>query len=196
MYREEYDLNLTILAVSNRHPRPADADFPNIHLPRIGRGALIGMKHNLRPVSQHIRPAGRIQIVPASRQQQGAIGLRVRTHDVRCRRVRRIVVRPIEAVRGEEENVDAFAAADQARGLDERTVGVRAVQDLRRVAARRDAVGFHGLDHDGRRHERGDVVVAVAAVPDAVAVDLVDYVDVPVGVNEAGWVDSSSLAIV
>lgn len=181
---------------SYRHRRPTNADISNIHLPRIRRRALISMKHNLRPISQNIRPTRRKQIIPASRHQQRASALRIRAHDTRGRGVRGIVIRPIETVGREKEDVDAFAAADQGGGFDEWAVGVPAVEDLRGAAARRDAVGFHGLHHDGRRHERGVAVVAVAAVPDAVAVDLVDNVDGAVRVDEAGRVDGSALAVV
>jgi len=180
---------------SDRHRRPADGDFANIHLPRTGRRAFIGVKHNLLSVGQDIRPTRRVQVIPAPRHQQRPPALRVGTHNIRRRRIRRIIVRPSEAIRRKKENVDAFATPNQTGGLDERAVGVRAVEDLCRAAARGDAVGFHGLDHDGRGGEGGDAVVAVAAVADAVAVDLVDYVDGAVGVGEACWIDGSSLAI-
>lgn len=154
------------------------------------------MKHNLRPISQNIRSTRRIQIIPAPRHQQRTSALRIRAHHTRGRSVRGIVIRPIEAVGREKEDVNAFTAEDQGGGFDEGAVCVPAVEDLRGAAAWRDAVGFHRLHHDGRRHEGGVAVVAVAAVPDAVAVDLVDDVDGAVRVDEAGWVDGSALAVV
>ena len=154
------------------------------------------MKDNPRPISQHIRPARRVQTIPTPRHQQRPRTLRIRAHDTRRRRVRRIVIRPVEAVRREEKHVYPLAAAHQTGRLDERAVGVRSVEDLHGRAARSGAVAFHGLQHDGRRHERRDPVVAVAAVADAVAVDLVDDVDGAVGVGEAGRVDGAALAVV
>jgi len=52
------------------------------------------------------------------------------------------------------------------------------------------------LNHDGRGYDRVDAVVAVAAVADAVTVNLVDDVDIPVRVYKSGRIDGASLAIV
>lgn len=74
---------------------------------------------------------------------------------------------------------------DEVRRLDQWPVAVVAVENLDWVPHGRDGVLGDFLQHDGRWLERWDAVVAVPAVSNAVAVDLVDDIVSPVLVKEA-----------
>ncbi len=100
-----------------------------------------------------------------------------------------------EAAAAVEEDVAAVGRAQEAGGLDERAVGVGAVEDGRRLAQGRHAVRRrHLLQHDGRRVEGRVSAAAGPARAQAVAVDLVDDVAAAaVGVvAEAGRVDGAA----
>ena len=80
---------------------------------------------------------------------------------------------------------------NQIRRLDKRAIPISsiAIEDLHRVPDRSDTVSGNLLEQNRRGNEWLDAVVAVAAVADAVTVDLEDDVATAVFVFEACWVD-------
>ena len=134
------------------------------------------MKHNPLPTTRHTRSARRIQSVAITpRNQQRRPTLRPRSRNTWRSSIRNIIIRPIEAVRAEETEIRA-THFHHAGSFNKRTVGVGAIEDLNRVIGRRETVGGHLLQYDGRGDVGRDSVVAVSAMADGVAVDFVDDV--------------------
>lgn len=175
--------------ITNRDPRR-----PHLPKRRIPRHR-ITMKNHLRARRSHSRTARTVQrppITPTHQQRTRRFG--VRTADSTGSRVAGIIIRSIVAIAAEEEVVCA-ADEDQIWRFHQGPVVGVPVEDLRGGAGGGHAVGFDGLQHDGR----GVGVVAVAAdaaAAEAVAVDFVDDVEGAVRVCEAGRVDCAALAVV
>lgn len=153
------------------------------------------MENHPRPVLPDRRTTRTEQqpSIPATRQQRTA-GLLIGPSDVTSSRVLGVVIGAVEAVAAEEQIVRAIDK-NQIGRFDEDTVGGVTVEDLGgRGAGGCDAVGFDGLEHQGRRV--GFVAVAAdATAAEAVSVDFVDDVAGAVGVGEPGCVDGTAEAV-
>lgn len=150
------------------------------------------MKEHAVPTATHGAAARRGE-VKAARLEQLDTGLDVRSGDRLGRSITHIILGVGEAVGGVEEEV-RVTVEDEMGDLDEAAVRVIAVEDLHGVADGGEAVVGNLLQEDGGGFHRRDAVVAVAAVADAVAVDLEDDVAAAVLVEEAGRVDGAALA--
>lgn len=153
------------------------------------------MENHLRPVLPDRRTTRTEQqpSIPTTLQQRTA-GLLIGPFDVTSSRVLGVVIGAIVAVAAVEQIVRAIDE-NQVWRFDEGTVRGVAVEDLGgRGAGGRDAVGFDGLEHQGRGV--GFVAVAAdAAAAEIVFVDFVDDVARAVGVGEAGCVDGTTEAV-
>lgn len=153
------------------------------------------MENHPRPVLPDRRTTRTKQqpSIPTTRQQRTA-GLLIGPFDITSSRVLGVVIGAVEAVAAEEQIVRAIDK-DQIWRFDEDTVRGVAVEDLGGWGASGcDAVGFDGLEHQGRG--MGFVAVAAgAAAAEVVFVDFVDDVAGAVGVGEAGCVDGAAEAV-
>ena len=182
-------------------------DLSRPHIPHHSQvlWLLVRMKHHMRAIDIDIQAtrAEQRSIIVAGHQERTRRPLVVRPSvrdPFRADRVARIVLAPHVAVTAEEQDIHpamerrTISYAHQTRRLDQGPVCFCLDEDLYRVANWRDAVARGDLlQHDGRGHNGSDAVAAIAAVPDAVAVDLVDDVLRAIVVGEAGRIDGAAL---
>lgn len=145
----------------------------NVHAPPLGT---IGVEHERRAVRSGGRPAGSSQPEAIPRLHHGLLGADVRAGDLARDGVVGPVGRVVEAAAAVEQDVATVAHAQEAGRLDERAVVLGTVEDRRRAAQTRHAVGLHLLQHDGRRVNRRVDIAAGPAAAQAVPVDLVHHV--------------------
>ena len=188
MRRFSYSLSLS-LSLQESH-----LSVCQIHLRHV-RAALVVLTE---PVEQHAIAAGADGAAagggqaPVAGLEQALVGLDVGAREGLGGSVADVVVGVREAVGGVEEVVGAVFE-DDVGGFDEGPVVVVAVEDRHGPVDRRDPVFGYPLQHDRRRLLRLDPVVAVAAVADAVPVDLVHDVSAAVYVPKPCGVDRPAL---
>lgn len=118
------------------------------------------------------------------------IGLSIRPGNTLRGSIAHIISRVGKAMSRIKQKV-RITMENQIRCLDKRAIPISsiAIEDLHRVPDRSDTVSGNLLEQNRRGNEWLDAVVAVAAVADAVTVDLEDDVATAVFVFEACWVD-------
>ena len=153
------------------------------------------VEHKARAVYIHITTPRSLYISSCiACLQQRCSRLGERSCDRTRRRITNVVQCLVETVAAEQQVV--YTRRDKhTRRFNQRTVGIRAVQELDWVADIGHSIGFHFLQHYRRGLDGRHAVIAIPAVTDGVAVNLVEHVAAAVSVEEAGRVDGAALGL-
>lgn len=131
----------------------------------------VGMEEQGVPLRRGRGPAGGLEAERARGEQLAPP--RVGAGDAVRRGVLDVVLWVREAVAAVEEHVGPVRGPDDLRRLDQRAVLVDPVQDLHGAADLcRPVVDVHLLQHDGRRVQGCNPVVAISTIPDAVPISV------------------------
>ena len=183
-----------------------DRENSRPHLSNSGICPQICMESDMMTVRSNIKSPGTEKFSPiaaSDKQWRSSFLVKLPTvgDAVEAGGIAYVVERSVEAIATEEKDVhptiftSSARNTNEARGFHKGSIGIAAVENLDGLRSFwSDAITLHLLQHKESISKGRHAVIAVAAVANTIAINLVDKVLTTIEILEASRVDSTTLA--